>query len=1073
MARIKRKVIVKSIIAGRETMSQEPVVLKSMKAALRHELHFPYYDKQDCSLVQMVGSVMGLPTGDAYLAPLSNLFDPALHPNGIKRLAVSREERIAYAVVNLLESLEEGSREKRLEALATLHDEVLYSALTEFRTNTARVLIQIMKQMVRARGNPPLQEKLAHDFRMASSGNPRVVRKLLASYNLLEMPENGSQITFDNHVHDSHTKGRKSPTHLIMDAWVKGIKALTVVYYNHVEAGAARELLEAARIMGINVRIGIEFTCKVYNRRASFIWAPYDFASTQEFIDFLHKPAVEHLMREGYDVSLFREGIIFELLDNFNRMHLEGMNREYNIKLAPLDRDEFDRFVARGQASRLHLAEFIFRKMVPLMEARSLELAEERRKAALNRAEGIDALLHKMNELTPEDIQYGCLSPEANPDVPDPDNPPGNMPQPALMRRDITSMVRWVSDLHVNSDIVLTLSGLGVEDTVEILYDCEGLISHIELFNYKDYMIGRSPQIRRINMLQDAINHGKVIVIKRILRRIVRTLKNTEGEDYRRVAKFEKILRNIPRLQSFYATRALGSRLGSDSTGRSKRFFGMGLAFLKTLPTQARHAIAHRHGLHLQLPVHSLVYPRVDYLPKTDYGILGKRLSLMLAHIPGLSSLEYNKKKRWVVRSNSTKFTTQGNVITLGSTGGDNSILRAKFPPAEDPPSPSGRELGLFYLNTHLKNILKVLIGLTVATLTFLYTQNWWLLAFFGGAIWLAITSLRNIVQSVLGGGGLKRPSTLHWRDYVNWTRVCDSLFYTGFSVPLLELLTRVLFLQDLLGVNADSHPLLAYTVMSLVNGCYITGHNVYRGLPREAAIGNMFRSALAIPTAVLFSAVFSEVLILFGVAEGVAGLMVIHGATVISKLSSDTVAAVIEGLADRANNRRHRVFDYTLKLRQMFDTFTELELSFPDQDVLEVLKDPKIVLGWGVDGKGACMPQATAPYAGPQSGGGSSASNDEAMRFERTLIINALDLMYFWYYQPRARDVLRGVLRKMSLEERTIFMRCQDVLEREHEISLMVVDGMLGRNFSKALSFYLDRWKPYLGAMRKLTGMS
>ncbi|MBQ8743885.1 MAG: hypothetical protein IJZ18_01710, partial [Mailhella sp.] len=54
------------------------------------------------------------------------------------------------------------------------------------------------------------------------------------------------------------TKGRKSATHLIMDAWIKGIRYLTVVYYNHVELAAAHELMYAAEIMGLSVRIGFE-----------------------------------------------------------------------------------------------------------------------------------------------------------------------------------------------------------------------------------------------------------------------------------------------------------------------------------------------------------------------------------------------------------------------------------------------------------------------------------------------------------------------------------------------------------------------------------------------------------------------------------------------------------------------------------------------------------------------------------------------------------------------------------------------------------------------------------------------
>lgn len=1017
-----------------------------------------YFDKADLMLVQMVNSVLELPPGD-WFKPISNLFDPALHPNGIKRLAVSREERIAYAIVNLLESLEEGSSEKRLAALRTLHDEVVYSAITEFRTNTGRVLIQIMKEIVRAEGNLLLQQKLAHDFRLASYGNPRIVRKLLARYNLLEMPENGSQITFDNHVHDSNTKGRKSPTHLIMDAWIKGIQALTVVYYNHVETGPARELLEAAEIMGIHVRIGIEFNCVFYNKRARFIWAPHGFASSSEFIDFLEKPQIAGLMKEGYEVSLFRQNIIFKLLDNFNNLHLSNLNLEFGIDMPPLEYGEFGRFVGKGQASRLHLAEFIYRKMSPFIEERinalDLELATlegtkgDKKKgkdqsilseADLMRIESIHNYLQHVENLTPEDIQYSYLGPANNSDVPDPDNPPVSDDLPSLAREEIASMVRRVSELHNNSDIVLTLTNLSLEDVVEILYDCEGLISHIELFNYKDYVVGRSPQIRRINLFQTAVNNGNVIVVKRILRRLLRMFRSEDSPNTVRIVKFERILRNIPKLQSFYATRPLGSRLGSDSTGRSKRFFGMGLAFIKTLPPRARKAIAKRQGLHLILPVYSTVYPRVDYLPKTEFGIFGKATAQKLSTIPSLSRFAYTKKKRWVVRSNSSQFSSKGNVITLGSTGGKENLIVKKMSVRKNI---QNEKMGFDYLNTHLKNIIKVLVGLTVATATFMYTQNWWLLAFFGGAIWLGITSLRNIVQSVLGGGGFKRPNTLHWRDYVNWNRVADSLFYTGFSVPLLELLVRVVIMQNFLHANADSNPVLVYTTMSLVNGLYITSHNIYRGLPKEAAIANLFRSALAIPTAIVASAIIAK-LIALATGPAKAELAVVQAAAIISKLSSDTVAAIIEGLADRTNNRRHRMFDYHHKIRQLYNTFIKLELMFPEHDVLELIKDPKEAI---------------------------KSAGAEVSGMQLTLMINALDLMYFWYYQPRAVEVLKEIVRKMTLEERIILLRSQNVLMREKEISLMLVGGMLGRKFSKALAFYLNNWRQYLAAMEKLVG--
>jgi hypothetical protein len=76
---------------------------------------------------------------------------------------------------------------------------------------------------------------------------------------------------------------------------------------------------------------------------------------------------------------------------------------------------------------------------------------------------------------------------------------------------------------------------------------------------------------------------------------------------------------------------------------------------------------------------------------------------------------------------------------------------------------------------------------------------------------------------------------------------------------------------------------------------------------------------------------------------------------------------------------------------------------------------------------------------------------------------------MYFWMYQPRARKALEIMLRKMSREEWLIYYRSQLVLNRHREISQVFVDGLVGKNFSKPLAFYLDRSEQYLADMGKL----
>ena len=155
-----------------------------------------FFDKQDRDILVLVNRILEAPN----VPSRDNLFNPELHPHGIKELVTSPASRMAYAVINLLRNLEVGGSRDRLLALQTLYDEVLTSAHSALRRNTARALMQIMKDMVRAHGDETRQLMLAHDFRSTALGTPRVVRRMLARYHLPEMPEAWNQLAFDDHV---------------------------------------------------------------------------------------------------------------------------------------------------------------------------------------------------------------------------------------------------------------------------------------------------------------------------------------------------------------------------------------------------------------------------------------------------------------------------------------------------------------------------------------------------------------------------------------------------------------------------------------------------------------------------------------------------------------------------------------------------------------------------------------------------------------------------------------------------------------------------------------------------------
>ncbi|MBU3932143.1 MAG: hypothetical protein KKF01_06850, partial [Proteobacteria bacterium] len=223
-------------------------------------------------------------------------------------------------------------------------------------------------------------------------------------------------------------------------------------------------------------------------------------------------------------------------------------------------------------------------------------------------------------------------------------------------------------------------------------------------------------------------------------------------------------------------------------------------------------------------------------------------------------------------------------------------------------------------------------------------------------------------------------------------------------------------------------------------NGLYLSSHNAFRGLSKGTIFGNFFRSVLSIPLAIALNAAIGGILAGVGVA-GVNDVLQ-KWAAVISKAASDCIAGIIEGLADRYENIRVRTIDYTAKLDQLFDAYARLELLFPETDVLEMLESPKKFM---------------------------QTLSAEAQDLERIILINALDLLYFWMYQPRARSVLQARILSMSEEERQIFLRSQYILQREREISQLFLDGIIGKNFSRGLAFYLDRYREYLESLMQM----
>ncbi|NDV26042.1 hypothetical protein [Desulfovibrio sp. JC010] len=1003
-----------------------------------------FFDKLDYQLLQIVDDVLKRgPKSRAF----RSLFVEYMHPHGIKEMAAPQGLRIAYAVISLLGSFENGMAHDRLKALRSLRDEVFLSSSGYYRKNTARVLLQIMKKLVRP-GNSELSRlKLAHDFRMVSAGNPRKIRKELAKYHLVEMPEEWNQYAFDHHVHDANTKGRKSPTHLIMDAWIKGIRKLKVVYYNYVRPEVIEELLEAGSILDIKVRVSIELSARFRDKFVRFTWEPNVLSDSSSYQKFLAKERVIELFEEGREVSRYQQKYVFDVLAEFNGNHRKALNKQLDVHIPLLDQEEFLDFVGTGQPSILHLGRFINNKISTLIEERSGEESEQE--------DLTNEQKKQLRGLTARTVIAEYLLPEKNPQLPNPDEPHKDTKLPELLRCNINELMTRLLRIHSSSKFTLNLANLTAQDTLELLYEGGGMVTHIEAYNLKDacreitgdrrigeeqntQLTGQEKHYRLIGRLQKALNEDSVITLKSAIREIIydfedrleQLKREQEPADSIREMQARKpelvaILSDLEKFHTIYRKRSLKSRIGSGSTGQAEHRHGMGFVVLDTLPPRARKPFYRKNCGEgsTRIPVSALMTKSIN----SKVGRSGRVLSRASA----------NNDKRWIKWSLDSFRIHAGKPGNVGTLGGlniqtENSLEGEKHTDRLDKP--------WTYLNTNIKNTAKVLIGFIPAFLTFYLTKDWWLLSYFGAVIWFAITGSRNIIQSVLGGGGLRRSPLLPWNSLVSWSRISDSLLYTGFSVPLLDYLVKTLLLDNTFGITTATDPIMLYSVMGLANGIYLSSHNAIRGLPKGATVGNFFRSILAIPVAVALSGLIGAMLGMAGIPD-VSGILQ-KWAAIISKFASDGVAAFIEGIADRQTNIKARMSGYKMKIAQLFSVFSKLDLLFPEEDVLEMLQSPKIMM---------------------------RTLNKETQDLEKLIIVNALDLMYFWLYQPRSRKALAIIIQDMSREEWLIFYRSQLILKRHKEISQVFVDGLVGKHFSKALAFYLDQSPQYLADMEKL----
>lgn len=764
------------------------------------------------------------------------------HPSGFVRAIAWRRLTMAEAYLKLVTSKGVENFTERLDALAVLVHQAWHAKTLSMPINTARCQIALMKECVQAQGDLRRQLELMSDFTRASYGQETVIRRLLKELDLIEVPEDGKQLkeldlAWDDHVHDMMSQGTKTPSQLLVDAFVKGVSRLTVAYYDLSDPRLFEEALEAGRILGVEVEVGVEFSVGDKGQRLHFMYLPPQDGTAESIESLLaeHKEAFAPFIRGLASNAEGRHQTICALLENFNTTRLPELNARFRnipfLQVQPLSWRDVEETIHGGQASHIHLGQLLADRLKPVFHKRVLYLKNQYEHSR-NRL-----MRNEVSSWEVENIRTEYVRAREEYERCGPETMTERYVSASRRLADYDSAFRNLGELEGMQDLVggriafIHPLSQGPSAGVSTLLRFHKLIAEIETFNMSDSLFRDPADLRRLNRLVELLNSGN------------------ESEAFHLLSDwgFGDVDRDLlGRAAAHYRNQPLKPRCGSDYIGSIALLPGMGFVSSKAISKrQLRLLDKHGHAS-IPVPIGKLVLQGGDVSGSVESGDRVVALSLPKAPKPN----------------------RVGDEVEAQSLG----MLRVWR-----------------YLNPSLKGVLKTLVAYTPA---FVMVGPWYAM------LWIGITGFRNIMADLISASGFMIRA---WRwDNVDKENLANSMFWTGFSVPILSGAKAgfdVLWpMMTVLAVGGFWHTLFKFWVIAFANGVYITSHNRLRGFDRKVIRANFFRTVLSWPLATAGSLVFDALTI---------------PAIVQSKIWSDTVAGVIEGTGKFMSRMRLRQRDF------------------------------------------------------------------------------------------------------------------------------------------------------------------
>jgi len=760
------------------------------------------------------------------------------HPGGFTRAFHKRRIGIAASYIQIARQLDMKDHNKRLHALKTLIELSLHAKTVSMPLNTARVQIEIMKEAIKNLDNRRKQMEMIADFSLASYGHEATIRQFLTELRRVEIPEKGKSLKelnlgWDSHVHDNLSEGRKTPSQLVLDAFIKGISKLTLAYYDVSDKDLIFEATEAGKILGVDVSIGIEFSVGPRCCRKHFMYLPPP--AFFEYYD-IHRQRLSRFM-DGLEENRRRRQItITAILETFNNTYRHRLNEGYRegstLAINPLKIEDLQKIVPHGQYSRNHLNELLYVRFRETLRRRVLILRVQNE---------IFRQLHHQGKVSEWEVgqvenayfnarhQYTFLTPDELGDIYFSGKNIIDYDSAFVAEEDILPQLK-----AIGGEIVFNRPlEAGLEQAVPTIIYSYLYIDKIELINMRDYETRNPSQISQLTTFIDLINNRDMDDLKKFLSD--HNIGNIEDDA-------------IQEAHRHYHQTPLIPLSGSASTGWKPHIPGMGFIRASDVPKKSRR-----------------------YFIKDHYRLPKPAAILITTQGKGLE--------------NQDNANSEHDIYSLGKSG----RFKPNLVGDEERFEHIGWQRFWRYLNPVIKNSIRIAIGAVPACLS---------LSFAYAAIWFGITFIRNVLVDLFSASGMQIKG---WtiKD-VNFDNAAQSLFWTGFSVPILSAVKLGFDYSWTFGLDTPvRHELfvwMKFFTICVANGAYIAMHNTLRRFDNRVIRANFFRSVLAWP----FAAVFEPV-----------GNFLMVPSIVQAKFWSEVIAAVIEGVGKLSQRVVLRKRDY------------------------------------------------------------------------------------------------------------------------------------------------------------------